>query len=124
MRVFKAKHFQRFAKKEGISDKKLLEAVSRAERGSIDADLGGGLIKQRVSRPNAGRSGGYRTILMYREGEKAYFIRGFAKNEEDNISREEEKVLKKAAKITLALSDEKLKELLTSGAFVEVEIDD
>jgi hypothetical protein len=30
---------------------RLCEAIERAESGLIDADLGGGLIKQRVARP-------------------------------------------------------------------------
>ena len=50
MRVFKTKWFVRFARREEISDKALREAVERAEHGLIDADLGGGLIKQRVAK--------------------------------------------------------------------------
>jgi hypothetical protein len=53
----------RFQRKEGISNRSLCEAIDRAERGLIDADLGQGLIKQRVARPGEGRSGGYRTIV-------------------------------------------------------------
>lgn len=63
MRVFKNAWFERFARKQGISDAVLLEAVERAERGLIDADLGGCVIKQRVARPGQGRSGGWRTVL-------------------------------------------------------------
>ncbi len=44
----------------------LCEAVARAGRGLIDADLGAGLIKQRVARPGAGRAGGYRTLSFFR----------------------------------------------------------
>ncbi|WP_234056077.1 type II toxin-antitoxin system RelE/ParE family toxin, partial [Xanthobacter sp. NFH-6] len=58
MRVFKNSRFHKFARKEKISDAMLCEAVERAERGQIDADLGAGLIKQRVARPGAGKSGG------------------------------------------------------------------
>jgi len=39
-------------------DDRLCEAVERAESGLIDANLGGGLIKQRVARLGQGRSGG------------------------------------------------------------------
>jgi hypothetical protein len=53
--------------------------IERAERGIIDADLGGGLIKQRVARPGQGRSGGFRMIVVYRTKERAVFIYGFAK---------------------------------------------
>jgi hypothetical protein len=36
---------------ERIADAVLREAIERAERGTIDADLGGGLIRQRLARP-------------------------------------------------------------------------
>ena len=51
----------------------LRDAVSRAERGQIDADLGGGVIKQRVARPGRGRSGGYRMIMLLPGGHPALF---------------------------------------------------
>jgi hypothetical protein len=47
---FQDERLARFARREGIADKSLIEAIERAERGMIDADLGGGLIKQRVAR--------------------------------------------------------------------------
>jgi RelE toxin of RelE / RelB toxin-antitoxin system len=47
MRIFKNKWFVRFARKERITDAKLAEAVRNAEKGLIDADYGGGVIKQR-----------------------------------------------------------------------------
>jgi hypothetical protein len=65
-RVFKTKWFQRFARKEKLADAALLEAADRAEKGQIDADLGGGVIKQRIARTGKGKSGGYRTIILLR----------------------------------------------------------
>jgi len=56
MRVFKTKPFARFASREGITDEELCEAVYQAERGLIDADLGGGVIKQRLAREGQGKS--------------------------------------------------------------------
>jgi len=58
VRIFKTKWLVRFARRQRIADISLAEAIERAERGLIDADLGGGLIKQRIARPYAGRSGG------------------------------------------------------------------
>jgi hypothetical protein len=71
MRVFKTRDFARFARKEGIDDARLCEAIERAERGLIDDDLGGGVIMQRVARPGKGRSGGYRTLIAYRTEARA-----------------------------------------------------
>lgn len=84
-RIFKTRWFARFARREGIADASLLDAITRAERGLIDADLGGGLIKQRVAREGKGRSGGYRTIVAYRAKRRAFFLYGFAKSDQANI---------------------------------------
>lgn len=40
-----ARAFARFARREKGDDERLCEAADRAERGLVDADLGGGLIK-------------------------------------------------------------------------------
>jgi len=81
VRIFKSRWFQRFARKEGIADAVLREAVARAEKGQIDADLGGEVIKQRIARPGQGKSKGYRTIILFRRGAKAFFVYGFAKSQ-------------------------------------------
>ncbi|MDQ3657520.1 MAG: type II toxin-antitoxin system RelE/ParE family toxin [Chloroflexota bacterium] len=86
VRVFKTKVFARFARKEGISDTTLLAAITAAEV-SPDADLGGGVIKQRVARPNQGKSEGYRTIILYRKGDRAFFVYGFPKSGLGNINQ-------------------------------------
>jgi hypothetical protein len=119
-RVFKTKWFQRFARKQKISDAVLLEAVARAERGQLDADLGGGVIKQRIARPAQGKSGGYRTIILFRQGELAVFMYGFAKSERANIDAEEEKQFKEAARHVLRLTERQLAALVREGDFVEV----
>ena len=85
MQVYVTKTFRRFQRKERIGDQALRQAVERAEAGLIDADLGQGLIKQRVARPGKGRSGGYRTIIAYRSGQRAVFLFGFAKSALSNI---------------------------------------
>ena len=124
MRVFRNAWFGRFARKEKILAAALWEAVERAERGLIDADLGGGVIKQRISRPGAGKSSGYRSIVIYRKDDKAFFVFGFAKNAQGNIRNVEEDQFKKAAKITLALTDEQINLLIANGQFEEVSKDD
>ncbi len=120
MRVFTNAWFGRFARKEKIAANVLWDAVERAERGLIDADLGGGVIKQRISRPDSGKSGGYRTVLLYRRGEKAFFVFGFPKSAQDNMRDDEEEQFKKAAKVILALSDEQLLKWVEGGQLEEV----
>ncbi|SPE40059.1 conserved hypothetical protein [Candidatus Sulfopaludibacter sp. SbA3] len=98
----------------------LCEAVARAERGTVDADLGGEVIKQRISRPGQGRSRGYRTIILFRRGAKAFFVYGFAKSQRANIDDDEKEQFKEAAKYVLALTEKQLEELVARGDFVEV----
>jgi hypothetical protein len=121
VRIFKSRWFQRFARKEGIADAVLREAVTRAEKGRIDADLGGGVLKQRIARPGQGKSKGYRAIILFRRGAKAFFVYGFAKSQRANINAEEEGQFKEAAKHVLALTEKQLTELLKRGDFMEVE---
>ncbi len=123
MRVFKNAWFRKFATKERISDTALCEAVSRAEIGLVDADLGGGLLKQRVARPGAGRSGGYRTILIFRSGARAVFVFGFAKNNRANLNAEEQAVYKAAAKLVLAFSEDQFDAEVASRRMMEVNCD-
>ena len=120
VRIFKSRWLQRFAGKEGIADAALREAVARAEKGQIDADLGGEVIKQRIARPGQGRSRGYRTIILFRRGAKAVFVYGFSKSLRVNINDDEQKQFKEAAKHVLALTEKQLAELLKRGDFMEV----
>ena len=121
MQIFKNTWFQRFARKEKITDEVLKDAIARAEKGIINADLGGNVIKQRIARVGQGKSGGYRTIILFKKGDKAFFVYGFAKNERDNIDKNETDTFKKSAKELLALSDKHIQELIENGALTEVD---
>lgn len=108
MRIFKTKALARFSKTERNTDASLVEAVGRAGRGLIDADLGGGLIKQRVARGRQGRSGGYRMVLGIRGKDRAVFVFGFAKSDMDSIGEKQLASLKEIAAIWLAADEDKL----------------
>lgn len=123
MRVFVTKQFIRFARSERVNDEKLCEAIERAEKGLIDADLGGGLIKQRVARKGQGRSGGFRTVIAYRRLGRAVFLYGFAKNERDNIRADDLARLKKLAAIYLGAAMTELEAWCEEGELKEVTCD-
>ena len=120
MMVLKSKAFTRFAKRCGISDSDLMEAVSRAEAGLIDANLGGNVIKQRIAREGSGKSGGFRTIVLFRSGERAVFVHGFEKSAQANIDAKELKAFKQAARIVLGLNASQMAAAIASGAFNRV----
>lgn len=124
MRVFKNSRFHKFARKEKISDAMLCEAVERAERGQIDADLGAGLIKQRVARPGAGKSGGFRTLVFFRAETRAVFAFAFAKSDMANLDDAEEAYLKKAAKLVLGFADAQMDAEVAAGRMFEVNCDE
>lgn len=124
MRGFKSKWFVRFARKERIADAKLCEAIKNAEKGLIDADYGDGLIKQRIARPGEGKSGGYRSIILFRRGERSFFVFGFAKSDQDNIDESDERDFKELAAVLLNASDEQLADLVESGKFEEIGFDE
>jgi hypothetical protein len=120
MRIFKTKGVKRFANSESITDANLRIALKRAALGLIDADLGGGLIKQRVARAGQGRSGGFRMIVAYRETHRAVFLYGFAKNDRDNISDHELASLRIIGANWLAASHNVVEQALTDGDLQEI----
>ena len=120
MRNFKSKWFTKFARKEGISDEKLIQAVHDVDAGNIDADYGGGVVKQRIARPQEGKSGGYRTIILYRRGDKAFFVYGFAKSVMENIDKADVQGFKKLAGIMLSVTEVQIGIILEKGEIEEI----
>src|ERR1700753_2382468 len=106
----------KFARRNGISDDSLADAV---QRGLIDADLGGHIIKQRVARTGQGRRGGFRMLIGFRS-DRAVFLFGFAKNERENIDDAEMATLRDIIRSLLAASAEKIAQALKDGTLIEV----
>lgn len=120
MHIYKTRAFAKWASKEGLSDAALSAAVTEMEAGLVDAELGGQVVKKRVPLDGRGKRGGARTLLAYRQGDKAFFVYGFAKNERDNIDARELKALKQLAAIQLGLSPAQLKHAVKAGTLIEV----
>ncbi len=120
MRIFKTTWFMRFAQKESIADASLQSAVEQIENGQFDANLGGGVYKQRLARFGEGRSSGYRLIVCLKKGARSFFLYGFPKSGRANITASEKNDLKKLAQTLFALSDEQLEQEIKAGAFQEI----
>jgi hypothetical protein len=118
--IFKLKTFARFARDEDIADENLAKAIERAGRGLVDADLGGGLIKQRVARKGQGRRGGYRVIIAFRATDFAVFLFGFAKSARDNLDARQLNVLRGFAAAWLSADSVTIKRAMEQGELVEV----
>ena len=124
VRIFKNKTFTRFARKARLPDSDLCEAVVAVERGLIDADLGGGVVKQRIARAGGGKSGGFRTIILFRAATRACFVHGFAKSEQDNIRDDELAAFKMLAAEMLGYDEAALARAIANGTLTEVKDDD
>jgi hypothetical protein len=120
IRILVGRRFDQFAKRERLDDSRMVNAIRQIEEGLIHADLGGGLVKQRIPRSGQGGSGGYRTIIVYRSGDRAIFVHGFAKNSVANISASELAAFRKLAAELLALSDQDIQKAIDNQVFREI----
>lgn len=80
LRIFKTKNFAHFQKVEGLDDMELVQAIREMEEGLVEADLGGGVFKKRFKAKGRGKSGGLRTVIALKQGDRAIFIYGYPKN--------------------------------------------
>jgi len=120
MRIFKIRRFAKWARKEKISDSLLRTAVEEMEKGLIDANLGGNIYKKRVRLEGRGKSGGARTILAYRLGDRAFFVFGFTKSERANVNAEEVVALKDLAADLFGYDNTKINQLVKAGDLEEI----
>jgi hypothetical protein len=93
------------------------------QQGVYEADLGGGLLKKRIARPGQGKSGGFRTIVATNNGDRCFFLYGFAKNDRANIDDEEEAALKKYGKTLLNMPPVSLSKAESEGEIIKVKCD-
>jgi hypothetical protein len=124
MRIFKTKEFSKEARKLGISDAALCKAVTEIESGIVHAALGGEVFKQRIRRAGFGKSGGFRSILVFRHAYRTVFIDVFAKNETENIANNALKSFKQAAGVVLGLDETVISELLIKQMWIEIAPDE
>lgn len=61
---------------------------------------------------------------MFRHGERAIFAYGFAKNDRDNLDRNELLAFRKAAALLLGFDAEEVAKMIESGAWSRLELDE
>jgi hypothetical protein len=118
--IHKTRHFARWARKSGIPDSLLEIAVHEIQRGLLEADLGGGVVKKRIALPGRGKRNSTRTLLATNKKDKWFYLFGFEKSERVNLSENELDSLKKLAKDLLALTASQIAVALGEGVLVEV----
>ena len=119
--VYKNKSFARFARKAGITDTDLRKAAQLANEGLIDADLGGGVIKQRIARAGEGKSGGSRSIILFKRNSRAVFVYGFEKKDLANVKPNELEAFRELATVVLGYAEAEMAKFVNEGIFFNVE---
>ena len=123
MKIFKHKIFAKWAKDEGINNTTLREAILEVNAGLFEANLGAGLYKKRVARSGQGKRGGYRTLIAFKQDDRAIFIFGFAKNDQENIEEQQLIAYKKLAKTYLSATSLMIIRAIKIGELIEVKYD-
>ena len=121
MLKLKTKWFHKWAKKNSISDNALLKTIESLINNLNVVNLGGGLYKVRTPAIGKGKSGGFRTLVAYKEMDKAIFVFGFSKAEKDNLDEDELRSLKKLTKDLLEISTKEYLKLIELGQFFKLE---
>ncbi len=120
MQIFKNKHFERWARRQGLSDALLKIAVAEIENGLFDAQLGGHLYKKRIATRGRGKRGSTRTILAFKKGHRSFFIYGFDKGKRANITEKEQEALKIYGKTVLNWPEEEILNRIDDGELFEI----
>ncbi len=120
MLIYKNKWFDRWARKQELTDECLCAAVVEMAAGLYEADLGGGLFKKRIARSGQGKSSGFRTLVVTNIEDRWFFVFGFAKNERSNIDKDEKEALKKLASELLSYSPEQIEKAKLASELIEV----
>ena len=120
MTAYQTKDFKKWNKKNKIPPEKLLKAIESIDSGSGVVDYGEGLYKVRVAK-DKGKSGGYRTIIIHKNGLRSLIVYGYEKKEKENISDVEKKYFKKDAIDFLSYSEDIIKNMLENGDIFKLE---
>ncbi len=121
MLKLKTKWFHKWAKKHSIADKILLLTLENISNNFNVVNLGGGLFKVRTPRMGQGKSGGFRTIVVYKKMDKAIFVYGFSKSERNNMNKAELSLFKKLAKDILQITVKEFSRQEKLGNFFSLE---
>ena len=120
MYYLKNKYFTRWARKLGITDKILWEAINEFENDLFEADLGNHLFKKRIALVGRGKSSGTRTILFYQKDKKLIFCFGFEKNQQDNLSHLQFNILNELSDNYQNLPEEEVIKMIKNNRFFEI----
>ena len=73
-----------------------------------------------LARKGGGKHGGYRSIVIFKNEFRSFFVYGFPKSKRDNISDKELKGYKEEAKDNLTMTDEQINDWLKNKTLIEI----
>ena len=117
------KWFKKWAKNTNLSNETLLKAIINLETGLSSSGLGNHLYKVRIKREHSGKSSGFRTIIVYKENDRAIFLYGFGKNEKENIDKVELQYFTKLGNDLLRLTANQLKKYVVQEILFDLEVE-
>ena len=120
MQVYKTNQFTRFADKEKINDDSLYKAIRQAEKGNIDKKIRDDIIVQRVAREGQGKRRGYRTVILFKQGDKAFFLKGYERKKQDGINEKDVQYYKNLADDISQLNKIELQTAIKKGTIKKV----
>ncbi|MCF6777886.1 type II toxin-antitoxin system RelE/ParE family toxin [Thiotrichales bacterium 19X7-9] len=121
LKIYMLQAFYKWAKKESIEDETLINAAIEVSSGLHDGELGAGCFKKRIAAKGKGKRGGARTILSYKVDDRVIYIYAYAKNEKENLTPQEQKVLKAYSKdVLMKLNNKDIDLLISKGEIKEV----
>ena len=112
-RVFRTPWFSRAARKAGIGDAELCDAIAQVMRGQA-VDLGGGVFKKRLNKNR------HRSIIVAKAGQYWVYEYLFAKNDRDNIEDAELAGFRKLARHYQTLTSRQFDQLVREENFTEI----
>lgn len=120
MERYKLKDFAKWAKKEGISDEALGVVVYEMSRGLLGDRLGAHIYKKRLKVEGRGKRGGARAIVLFKDKDVTLFLYGYLKNEQADISQNEERQLRLFAHDFMKLSSADRAKLKAQGKLIAI----
>jgi hypothetical protein len=120
MLKLKTKWFDKWSKKNFITDKKLIDTIKNISINLGVVNLGSSLYKVRTQKIGKGKSSSFRTFVVYKKDDIAIFIYGFSKNDKSNLDNEELIDIKRLSKEYLSINRQDYLKLLASGDMISI----
>ncbi len=122
MWYLKIKQFDRDLKDNGLDDEDIRVVLDDVFEGRA-IHLGSKMYKIRGAMEGRGKSGGFRSIFFWKREEFIVFCLLFAKNEQDNVSSDENKVLKMLSVAYDKLTEDEIRHNIENKQFLEIAYD-